>query len=243
MTFSLTTPPHVPCEPFPEHYLIAVAKALVAAWDVVCSSGFTAFDDEDQTSDEMVHALCAILDRGPGVPHIQHFFHKYFETPRRDAKQRNHNCSSREKMPDLIFCLSGTMGSPRPYRALFVECKVLSESKAIDLYCENGVRRFVEGQYAYRMPHAMMLAYNLTDKNLPNSLDAFFDYKRSRRARCAKDCAPTSRGPASFAPPPGHVIYVTRHERTFDLAPGPIDLHHLWLNISSTSTGSRALDS
>lgn len=226
MTPSLAIPPTVPCEPFPGIFLEAIARAVVDAWRMVCESGFDSFEDEDETTAALEEALHAIMEEREGAPNVPLFTDRFFETPPRDAKQRNHSRTQHDKMPDLTFRLSGVEGRPRPYRAVFVECKVLDESRGFNLYCKYGVLRFVDGRYAHRMPHAMMLAYVLEESVKHSDLDNYF---HTSRGECAKTCEPLATGAAPYSISSEYPIYVTTHQRLIANALGTIDLHHLWL--------------
>lgn len=205
--------------------------AVVEAWTMVCSGNFNLFNDEDRTTAEIEEALLAILEHREGAPVVPMFSDKYFETPPRDAKQRDHSRVKNDNMPDLTFRLAGELGRPRPFRAVFVECKVLDGGRGVNLYCKNGIRRFVDGKYAHRMSHAMMLGYVLDGSSkIPDDLD---DYFLRGRSDCAVDCKPNASYMASYLSPPGYDIYITTHSRPYDSECAGIDLHHLWLEAPS----------
>ena len=62
-----------------------------------------------------------------------------------------------EKRPDLTLYLT----SRNPNFPLVVECKIIDRRtrKGVDLYCEEGLRRFIDGEYAWTNSEAVMLAY------------------------------------------------------------------------------------
>ena len=65
----------------------------------------------------------------------------------RGAESISFDGSHLEKRPDLSIVLSG---AERRF-PLVAEAKILdaAASKTVALYCENGIRRFVEGEYAW----------------------------------------------------------------------------------------------
>ena len=64
--------------------------------------------------------------------------------------------SSLEKRPDLCLFLTG-----RPRFLLVVECKLIDNKarKEVALYGNNGLARFLNGEYAWYAQEAFMLAY------------------------------------------------------------------------------------
>jgi hypothetical protein len=139
------------------------------------------------------------------------------------------------RKPDIVFALNG---APRPgvwdddYDAIFVECKLITQksSQNTGRYCNQGLVRFVEGAYGWRMPHGMMVAYVRTEQKLPSALSATF-------AKASTAAKLNLRGPLTVcklsATQPR--VYVSSHDRTWQLrenvAPGPIEVRHLWLNV------------
>lgn len=227
MPSSLATPPEVLCGPIPEPFLRAIVRAITVAWGMVCSSSFHDFADEDKTTTRIQQELFAILERRPGSPVVPLFDDSRFDTPQRDAKHTNYDRTQDDKMPDFRLQLSGVGGRPRPHRALFVECKVLDQSRKLDKYCKFGIMRFVDGRYAYRMPHALMVGYVLHHSaSLPSSLVDFFERDK---AECAKLCAPITCQWVNSISATENSVYETTHSRRFPNSPGPIALFHLWL--------------
>jgi hypothetical protein len=82
-----------------------------------------------------------------------------FETVNRGAKVVTADCRI-EKMPDLVFRPPVSRGvRNRSEWGYFVECKIVDGAVTIRLYCDEGVARFVNGEYCARMPSGGMLAY------------------------------------------------------------------------------------
>lgn len=82
-----------------------------------------------------------------------------FETVNRGAKVESPT-GRIELMPDLVF----RPPIPRGVRnrtdwGYFIECKIIDGARSVGLYCNNGVARFVNGEYAAWMPSGAMLAY------------------------------------------------------------------------------------
>ncbi len=121
-------------------------------------------------------------------------------------------------------------GMDAGYYAIFVEAKVIGKAhqQTSDYFIE-GVERFLDGRYAWAMPHGLMLAYVRTGQVM---FDALRDYLNGKGhvARFNVKQLPV------FAKPPnrGPKVCVTVHTRKWSYdkrpgTPGDIELRHLWL--------------
>ena len=134
-----------------------------------------------------------------------------------------------EKRPDLSIVLSRS----EPRFPLVAEAKILdaASSKTIGLYCQKGIRRFVDGDYAWGNGEAFMIGYVRDGSSIDATLRPFL----LAAARSHPD-------PFRVEALPVHIdadgceLARTKHGRTFVYAgqpppnnPGPISLWHLWL--------------
>ena len=134
-----------------------------------------------------------------------------------------------EKRPDLSIVLSG---ADRRF-PLIAEAKILdaAASKTTRLYCENGIRRFVQGEYAWGNREAFMIGYVRDDSSIDQTLKAFL----SKAAVTDPHCYLVETLPVPVGTDPSDLAY-TRHGRSFVYGnqrppnrPGPISVWHLWL--------------
>ena len=134
-----------------------------------------------------------------------------------------------EKRPDLSIVLSG---ANRRF-PLVAEAKILdtAASKTTALYCRNGIRRFVQGEYAWGNREAFMIGYVRDGSSIDPTLKAFL----SEVADLEPDRYLVEVLPVPIGPGPSDLAY-TRHGRKFVYgsqrppnSPGPISLWHLWL--------------
>jgi hypothetical protein len=134
-----------------------------------------------------------------------------------------------ETRPDLSIFLTGK----HPSFPIVVECKLIDHGagKGVDLYCKNGIARFVAGQYAWANREAIMMAYVRDGASIDLHLTPFL----TSAAGSPPDPWQTQRMPAlsSASRTP---VAASAHERTFlypvasgACAPGNIALWHLWL--------------
>ena len=134
-----------------------------------------------------------------------------------------------EKRPDLSIVLSG---AERRF-PLVAEAKILDAgaSKTARLYCDNGIRRFVEGEYAWGNREAFMIGYVRDSSSIDPTLKAFLSEAADLhpcRYRVEALPVPVGSGSSDLA--------YTRHGRDFVYGsqrppniPGPISVWHLWL--------------
>jgi hypothetical protein len=155
-------PVSLDCYPAWSKKLVAVVdRAMSEAWrrmlrdhSILIHAG-----DEDTITDQLRTELVAM--RRENRP--RGFGSAFFGVPTRDSKQRDCYGASIDQSPDLtIYPAHPRRGiADDQYDALFFECKVLDRTRGMDLYRLNGIERFTTGRYAWRMPHAGMIAYVL----------------------------------------------------------------------------------
>ena len=134
-----------------------------------------------------------------------------------------------EKRPDLSIVLSG-----REQRfPLVAEAKILdaATSRTAELYCEKGIRRFVEGEYAWGNREALMIGYVRDGSSILTTLKACL----SQAMEVHPDRYVVEVLPVPLRSDSSDLAY-TRHRRGFVYGgqqppnhPGPITLWHLWL--------------
>lgn len=133
-----------------------------------------------------------------------------------------------EKRPDLTF----PRLSARPainHNALFYECKILGRGRTLDDYIGEGVARFENGNYAWAMPQAGMIAYvaeAIWEGNACEALSGRWTHATNAAPHCP--VVPTEEDLSSLP-----VIAISIHARKFILrngeVPGNITLRHIWL--------------
>lgn len=136
-----------------------------------------------------------------------------------------------EKRPDLSIYLSNrNRGFP-----LIAEAKIIesTSSKTEALYCDNGIRRFVEGEYAWGNREAFMIAYVRDGSSIDTKLTPFLSSAISQTPPgYLVEGLPLATGPGTFD------LAHSRHGRSYlypsnsadMLEPGPISVWHLWLS-------------
>ena len=117
-------------------------------------------------------------------------------------------------------------------RAWFVEAKIADKAHGLNLYGKHGIRRFVDGEYAWAMPSALMLCYAGDGWKAAIELDQWLNHsdtkaKFKNRSKAMRD--PDLTGKTAE-------VWRSEHDRDGLYAsathgPGPLTLHHIWLQL------------
>ncbi|MGN7713222.1 hypothetical protein [Agrobacterium radiobacter] len=147
----------------------------------------------------------------------------------RGAESLSFDGSHLEKRPDLSLHLaSRARGFP-----LIVEAKIIDRAKDEKLYCDNGVRRFVDGEYAWGSREAFMVAYVRDESTIAGKLTP---HLATALGQTPPDYL-VEQIPLAVAAV-GADLARSRHGRSFvyphmgppPAGPGSIVLWHLWLS-------------
>lgn len=214
---ALTRGQPLPLAPLPEITLQTVTDALVHAWNdlVAAHAGILRSGDEPEITSLLEIRLNALIEEDVCWETLVHTVTRGKECPSYDG-------SHLEKRPDLSIHLT----CRRSDFPLIVECKLIDHPrrKTIDLYCRKGIKRFVDGEYAWMCVEAFMLAYVRDGSTVAATL--------TPHLAAATDCA-TLDPPRTLSARSDRCR--SSHGRPFTYlggagAPGPIALWHLWLS-------------
>ena len=147
----------------------------------------------------------------------------------RGAESVSFDGSHLEKRPDLSIVLSAA----DQRFPLVAEAKILdaAASKTVALYCKNGIRRFVEGEYAWGNRQAFMIGYVRDASSIDTTLKDYLSKAMELHPdRYLVEALPVPVGSGSSD------LAYTRHGRDFVYdsqpppnSPGSISIWHLWL--------------
>lgn len=232
MSFNLGQPPvgPPPYSPWKLNQLRIIERAIAVAWGQIMGQPHfvkwaqTAVE-RDITVELQKRLVCLLNTR-----EVRGFSAATFSAPIRGQEVENYSGEEKEKRPDLTF----NRLAARPvatHHAQFYECKILGRGRTLDDYHGDGVMRFVDGRYAWGMPHAGMIAY-VSPPPSPLAEVVLADFwkwdknSKPRRGLPTRDLA-LDTGPDSR-------VVISVHARSFPLndgaAPGEIALRHLWLS-------------
>lgn len=223
----------LPFDRVPSSMISCAEEAIRIAWDALVATQRDyetdlSEDREDLISYKLVEVLNFLrAEESKPIPD----FVEYFESVNVCSGCQDFK-GEKIKQPD--FALK-PRNNPNPgmdagYYAIFVEAKVIGKAhQQTSQYFKEGVNRFLDGEYAWAMPHGLMLAYVRTGQVM---VDALSDYLKGkgRASRFNVKQLPT------FSKPPNRVpkVCVTVHTRKWSYVkrpdtPGDIELRHLWL--------------
>ncbi|WP_143195568.1 hypothetical protein [Archangium sp. Cb G35] len=171
---------------------------------------------------------------------LRSFSSSMFQVVVRGGEVESFDGKHLEKRPDMVFRLI----QPRPgiasseYDGLFVECKIVDVKHPLSLYCKDGLRRFLDGEYAWAMKEALMVAYSRQGWTVPKYL---VPYLKKHSSACA---IVETLAPRAGERPAKPQVLVSSHARTWSYpgggTPGKIEVAHLWLDAEIKPIKARA---
>ena len=146
----------------------------------------------------------------------------------RGKETASYDGSHLERRPDLSIHLTNR----NPSFPLIVECKLIDapSRKTVDLYCNDGLVRFVRGEYGWATREAFMLAYVRDGSKIASCLTPFLARSQTKQP----DTYLTQSLPNPIV---GSSAQLARssHGRGFSypasssVPPGEIAIWHLWI--------------
>jgi hypothetical protein len=218
----LTRGQSLPLAPLHEEHLRCIAAVLVRAWNDLMAELRTSLlsGTEAELNSLMEIRLNALLE-------IDDLWALVARNVARGKETISFDGSHLEKRPDLSIYLTDRS----PSFPLIVECKLIDvqRRKSVDLYCEDGLLRFVRGDYGWATREAFMLAYVRDNSTIFAYLRPFLHESRTKQP----DLYLTDALPESIS---GSDMHVARssHNRQFRYVgqshgPGAIAIWHLWI--------------
>lgn len=229
---ALTRGVQLPLPAIEATFLEVIAESLSRAFHDVCTDhpGTVDAGSEAEVTALLVTRLNEMLDQDPLLRQLVNCVVRGAETVSFDG-------SRLEKRPDLSLYLS----SREHNFPLVAETKILDSTAAKTevLYCDKGLRRFLEGEYAWANREAIMIAYVRDDSSINGKLTPFLsEAMKLKPPRYSVELLPVA--PGSGASDRAW----SRHGRTFlythqspPAAPGAIRILHLWLSCETSRAG------
>lgn len=233
MRIFATGPPQFPLPhaPFPLAVWLIAEDAIRMAWVRLRQRSPAVFELASANEDTITLKLHEVLvDEVYGTGAVEGFDDTIMQIGSREAKFQNFNGKHPDKMPDLHIGILQRANVRQSQDGIFVECKPVDADHTVGVhYCDKGISRFVEGDYAWAMTTALMVAYAARGYAIdPKLIDAL-----TRSDTISTVSMPTP------CPSSETVLFcdqtqVTVHRRDFqyvesgEAAPN-ITLRHLWL--------------
>lgn len=229
--FFTTFPPRqLPHPVVPLRIILAAHAALTKAFEILHSSPPEGFRLENALEDAITRQLHGLLeDRFLSTNEVNGFDRRRIRNVVRAPEISNHDGSHPAKKPDLVlFLLRRERYSVQASQdALFAECKPVDDTHAIGThYCDQGIMRFINGEYAWAMQDGLMVAYVRGNRTISSALSPALA-ARDRHARLGSPALP-----AIVFTEEGTPLHRTEHARNFLWTSGQracsISLYHSW---------------
>jgi hypothetical protein len=226
--FSKGVKPSFPHPPVSVAVILIIEKAIKYAWKKLKENPPNDFNLSNSKEDNITVELQEKLEELRASEDIDGFNAQRFETVNRGANFKNYNGKSINKQPDLIIKLDGIFGLQN---GIFIECKPIGFKHSIKTkYCDQGIKRFIKGDYAWAMPFAMMVGYVKGDYSIIPKLYNILNKHREAyyTKKLPYPCKETEK------------VYITEHKRAW-MYPQTgknaknISIRHLWLIISESA--------
>lgn len=183
--------------------------------------------------DEVTQALLGIIEndfrQNGSVPG---FDRSLFDEVTRQREVENYNFQKTQKRPDMLFKLR-TDEEPTTVistqHALFVECKPVDSSHpAGSDYCDRGLLRFIDGDYAWAMQDALMIGYVRDRRTISNHLIPAMESRA-----CLQTVSLPTYHPSTSGDSETEALHLSVHQRSFPWPDGKgpaceITIYHSW---------------
>lgn len=222
-----------PFKQWREELLLKIDEAIKYAWYLLVDEEKRILNKgkEEEITNKLQHKLQKIMDDED----VDGFSRSTLCPVVRGAKYENYNGEHLEKQPDLtikrINYEPGLISSI--YNGLFIECKIIESGKPPLLYIKEGIRRYVDGEYAWASRSTFMIAYVRNQHKLPYSLKD--SYKKNFENEIVKRCYPNNNKYRLWHDTKKPKSYITCHNREWSHnlygSPESIKISHIWLKL------------
>jgi hypothetical protein len=237
--FTLGVPPERYTLPHPSlglPVILFIRRVLMRAFEKLRERGFSlATEREDRVTEQLFNVLENDLRQ---TGEIKGFNSTFYDRVVRHAEVTNYNGQKLAKTPDLSFKFRHADVESRSvvssHDALFVECKPVDAGHAAgSAYCDDGLIRFVNGDYAWAMQEGMMLAYARDGRTIAKHLIPAMSASARNTSLGTVQSLQICPELATAACPEAEAVHVSQHRRNFPWPDGKgratnITVYHLW---------------
>jgi hypothetical protein len=210
----------------PQRIILLLCMVINKAWELLQERPPSNFLLRSADEDTITQVLVEIIEnRLRKSGDIAGFNCALFGKVSREPKITNVDKVHPDKMPDIFFDLKrDQLPILSDQDGLFVECKPVDhEHPILSCYCKKGLTRFVNGDYAWAMQDALMVAYVKGHYSFRDLESVIAEGRQSTVLRTTDHFELEK-----------HTIYRSSHNRGFEWPEGhgqacPILLAHLWL--------------
>lgn len=205
----------LPHPKIPLRLILVAHLALTRAFELLRAQPPVGIVLSTAKEDEITLELYRLLeDRLLGTGAVAGFDRRRFRNVVRAPEIPNYDGTHPAKKPDLVaFLMEREHLSVRPSQdALFAECKPVDDAHPIGKhYCDSGIQRFVNGEYAWAMQEGMMIAYVRGGRTINTHLAPVLA-SGNRQAALGAPGAPAVVSPTVGV---GEPLQFTIHQRSF----------------------------
>ena len=216
--------------------ILLIRRVLLRAFELLREQNFQL---ATASEDEITAALRSVIEnnlRESGS--VKGFGKRTYESVVRQGQWANYNGAVLTKTPDLCFRIRDDNNEPcriiPEFNALFIECKPVDKTHpAGSKYCDDGLIRFVRGDYAWAMQEGMMLGYTRNGRTIADHLNTAMREKLRMDSLATVELPKICSIPAAAACTAAEAVHTSRHRRTFPWRDGKgtateICVYHLW---------------
>ena len=222
----------------PLRVILTTHRAFVRGFELLRSNPPEGFGLAHATEDEITRQLHWIMEnRLLRSREVEGFDRRRFRTIIRAPEVTNYDGMHPAKKPDVLFLLERESLSILPsHDGLFAECKPVDDDHRIGRhYCDGGIKRFVNGDYAWTMQEGMVVAYVRGGRTIGKDLSQVLASDR-RHVEMGSPTAPVAVGAVRSATN-RVALHATLHQRRFSWPDGhgpacAIRIFHSWHDCS-----------
>ena len=216
----------LPHPKIPQRTILLLCKIIKRAWQLLQDEPPSNFILQSADEDSITQVLTEIIEnRLRKNGDVDGFDCARFGKVTREPKITNVDKKHPDKMPDIFFDLKrDRLPVLSDQDGLFVECKPVDRKHPIlSCYCQKGLVRFVNGDYAWAMQDALMVGYAKEPYSFKKLASILEGGKKSASLRTTDHFVVDA-----------HAIYRSNHKRGFEWPESrgqacEISVAHLWL--------------
>lgn len=216
--------------------ILLVRRVLLRAFELLREQNFQL---AQASEDEITNALRSVIESNLRVSgSVAGFSRRTYEPVVRQGQWANYDGSILTKTPDLCFRLRDDnceqLRIIPEFNALFIECKPVDATHPVGgKYCDDGLVRFVRGDYAWAMQEGMMLAYARDGRTIADHLIPAMSNDPRLVSLATSQLPERCSAPSAAACAVAEAVHTTRHRRQFQWRDGKgaaseICIYHLW---------------
>ncbi len=216
----------LPHPKIPQRTILLLCRIIKRAWQLLQEEPPSNFILQSADEDTITQVLTEIIEnRLRKNGDVDGFDCARFGKVTREPKITNVDKKHPDKMPDIFFDLKrDQLPVLSDQDGLFVECKPVDRKHPIlSCYCQKGLVRFVNGDYAWAMQDALMVGYVKAPYSF-KKLASVLEGGKKRITLRTTDHSTVDE----------HAIYSSNHKRGFEWPESrgqacEISVAHLWL--------------